>query len=75
MTSSIFLHMLPILQPGDIHKLAGPVTMYHTYIAGAASNYMPDNDDHEWGYYDKYNNFHPTSLSSSHRYLGTCPSK
>jgi hypothetical protein len=38
---------------------------YHrdSYIAGAASNYVPGDDDREWGYYDKYNNFHPTSPS------------
>ena len=28
-TSSIFLHMLPILQPGDIHKIAGDALPYY----------------------------------------------
>jgi hypothetical protein len=39
---------------------------YHSYIAGAASNYVtvPGDDDHELGYYDKYNNFElpPSSI-------------
>jgi hypothetical protein len=41
---------------------------YHSYLAGAASNYVPDDDNREWGYYDKYNRFHPTSPTSDQRY-------
>jgi hypothetical protein len=72
-TSSIFLRRAPSSYTccpsfSRVTSTSSPVTPYHSYITGVASNYVPGDDDREWGYYDKCKNFHPTSPSSSQRY-------
>ena len=51
-TSSIILHILPILQPGDIHKLAGDVLLLVNRRCGLELRAsVTTMIRREWGYY------------------------
>jgi hypothetical protein len=77
-TSSIFLRRVPSsytlaccpsLSRRRETSASSPVTPCHSYIAGAASNYVPGDDDREpeWGYYNKLLNTTTSTLALPRR--------